>query len=295
MMGGSGSGISRRKVLGSIGALAGAGVAGWYHKDNNYVDTDEDGIPDELESSESYHDYLESIYEDQFEGLDPDRKDLMIDVRYIGDASISKEVKEYTENLFRENGIHAQWLDHPGDYPEDWFNEEYDRNVIKTLWPTNSFYEEQVEDDLKNTSIQLMVLPDNEESERKIRNGSEVINSEDGGRTGVSFGNRAVMIERDSLNQEAILALHEIGHTWLCHDYSNPDNVGLMGYDNLIDHISTDSEAVIDYMPWEWEIIHDNMENIRDTTGADVIGRKCLVEGEAENIIDSIMEKLDNL
>lgn len=285
MTGSSGNGMSRRKVLEGIGALAGVGVVSWYHEDNNYTDTDEDGIPDELESSESYHNYLKSIYGAQFNGLDPDRKDLIIDARYIGDASISKETKEYTERLFRENGIHAQWLDHPAEYPEDWFKEEYDRSVIEALWPTNSFYEEQVEDELKNTSIQLIVLPANEGSERKIQNGWEVINSENGGSAGVSFGNRAMMVEKDSFNNEATLALHEIGHTWLCHDYNNPDNVGLMGYENLIGYISTNPEAVIDYMPWEWETIHDNLENIRDTTGADVIGRKCLVEEEAKNIL----------
>ncbi len=282
---------SRRRVLGLAAAVAGASLVNRYILEDD-VDTDEDGLSDELEQSDIFHEDMQELYGDQFEGLDVGRKDFLIDGRYIGDASVSAETKDYVEDLFRDNGIHAQWLDHPGQYGEDWFDQEYDYTVRETIGPVNSFYAEHVEDSLKDTAVQLIVLPGTGNEKRMIYNRISELRGEDGEASGASLGNRAVMGERDNPVVETYMALHEIGHTWICHDYDNPDNNGVMGVESPADFLDDDIDTVLDFMPWEWEKIHENMDNIQDETGLDIVFRPCIWQESAHGVYDSVKDRL---
>lgn len=262
----------RRAVLelaGSLGAFGGLGVVA-YTSDRRYVDEDGDGIPDSKERSGSFHDYLRGVFgADQFEGLDPRRKDLLVDARYVGDAGIADPTKARIAELFRENGIFLQWLDHPRRYDRERFEERYGYGSKDVLWASGSFYREEVEEPLRNVALQLIVLPGGHGSPGRARIHSWPLLSgsdRDGTATGVSYGNRAVAVERESVEAEAKLVLHELAHLGLCHD-DDPDNIGVMG-----------TGQDLDLADQEWETLRANLENVRDTTGFDILFRRCILE-----------------
>ncbi len=262
---------SRRKFLQTAGATLGApltlGTA--YRSDRSFEDRDEDGIPDELERSATFDRRLEELFGTAFEGLDPERKDLLVDVRYVGDASIDERVSTYLEALFRDNGIHMQWLEYPDHYDEEWFLEEYGYNVRRTLWSRSSFYHEEIESDLKDVAFQLVVVPGKPESPYEGAVYSPWINHLEGGRydgwtNGMNVGNRAVMGSSEIAREQARVALHEIAHLVLCHD-DDPSNDGVMGTNEEIDLTAA-----------EWAQMRSGLDAIRDTTGYDVALRRCL-------------------
>lgn len=256
----------RRRLLaatgGVIAAATGAGILGISH-DQSYRDVDEDGIPDSLERSTRFHQRLETVFEEEVEALDPRRKDLLVDVRYIGGTSISDEAKAYLRELFHENGIFLQWLDHPSAYDLDTVRERYGLSIEGLLVSPTGFYWDQVESFLRNVAFQLVVVPGREtDFERRLlysRFYDDHVN-------GMNVGNRAAIVQRDSSAAEAELALHEIAHLALCHD-EDPDNLGPMG-----------QETELDLTEPEWETLRNNLSKIHDATGLDVVSRQCLIE-----------------
>ncbi len=265
--------LTRRDLLTYAGATVGstgfAALLG-YHQDRRYEDRDEDGIPDELERSDRLHQYMTDLFGDDFDGLDPSRPDLLVDVRYVGEASVTSGTKRALETLFRDRGIYMQWLDYPYRYEEAWFKDRYGYQVERILWPHMSFYEEQVEERLKNIAVQLIVLPHNAdadglESLYALHRGSDF--------AGVSLGNRCLMIAKDTPEGEARLALHEIAHLGLCHDYGD-ENRGVMGYQTEKTDLTDD----------EWRSLRNRLSNVRDSTGFDIALRECLGEEIAHDL-----------
>lgn len=262
---------SRRGVLKSLGGVLtvpfGIGASA-YSVDRSYQDDDEDGIPDSLERSTEFNDWIASIFGEQFSGLDPSRRDLLVDVRYVGDWCVSDATRELIIERFRTNGIHLQWLEHPHRYDRVAFERQYGYNTKRILWSPRSFYRQAVEPRLQNVAFQLIVVPGFPDGphERRLYSPSTAAQSREstGYVNGLNTGNRAVVASRYSHEIEAKLILHEIAHYALCHS-TDPANTGVMG---------TNDEA--DLMDAEWKQLREGLGAIRDTTGVDVLLRRCL-------------------
>jgi len=262
---------TRRSLLtwcgGAVTAPFGIGASA-YSLDRSYQDTDGDGIPDSLERSVEFNNWVRSVFGEQFTGLDDSRRDLLVDVRYVGDWTVSAATRELIVELFRENGIHLQWLEHPTRYDRAAFERQYGYNAKRILWSPRSFYHQTIEPRLKNVAFQLIVVPGFADGphERKLYSPATAAHGSDskGYVNGLNTGNRAVVASRYSHEIEAKLILHEIAHYALCHS-TDPTNTGVMG---------TNEEA--DLMEWEWEKLRGGLGAIRDTTGVDVLLRRCL-------------------
>lgn len=271
---------SRRTVLKSIGGAASApfGLAAAYHTDRAYPDRDEDGIPDGLKESDEFHDRLEELFgSEQFDGLATGRTDFLIDARYVGDASVPDSVKRALERVFRDHGIHMQWLDYGTRYEAAQFEKEYGYDVRRTLWADDSFYRREVEDDLKDVAFQLLIVPgkpDQPHQGRVYSPWSDHVIDEwfDGWVNGMNVGNRAIIGDRSSPREQARLALHEIAHLALCHD-DDPDNQGVMGTGEAVNLTGS-----------EWRRFRENLDNVHDTTGFDVAFRRCLLTEQGSRL-----------
>lgn len=125
------------------------------------------------------------------------------------------------------------------------------------------FYWNQVESFLRNVAFQLVVAPGCESAVGKRQLYSQFHDDYVNGR---NISNRAAVVQRDSPGAEAELALHEIAHLALCHD-TDPANPGPMG-----------RETVVDLTEAEWEALRNNLRNIHDATGIDVVSHRCLIE-----------------
>jgi hypothetical protein len=268
-VGGSGE-PGRRDVLklfgGAVTAPFGIGATA-YSLDRTYEDADSDAIPDSLEDSAEFNAWLTELFgAEQFEGFDPDRRDLLVDVRYVGETTVSERTKRALVELFRSNGIYLQWLDYPERYDRGRFERTYGYDARRILWSPWSFYHRTVERRLKNVALQLVVVPGFGEGAypgrlyspwTKFHTGSGYV-------SGLNTGNRAVVADRQSHEIEAKLILHEIAHYALCHS-TDPENTGVMG---------TNEE--FDLMAHEWEALRAGLGSIRDTTGFDVAFQRCL-------------------
>lgn len=262
---------TRRSVLRSIGGIGATvvGSAAAYRYDRTYEDHSGDGIPVELKRSEAFHDRLVDLFgSESFEGLEPGRVDFLVDARYVGDATVDDAVKRHLEDLFRDNGIYMQWLDHPNRRGERRFLEEYGNDARDILWSRRSFYAREVESDLKNVALQLVVVPGRREPphEGKVYTHlSDILGDSQstGWVNGMNTGNRAVIGHRESLREQARLALHEIAHLVLCHDDA-PTNSGVMGI-----------QERVDLTPAEWSQFRNGLDAVRDTTGYDIALRRC--------------------
>lgn len=267
------TGFSRRRVLASAGGTVAASLGIGrlaYRADRSYEDATGDGIPDATKRSEAFDGFVrEEFGADQFEGLEPGRRDLLLDARYVGEAAVSTGTKRRMEDLFRDHGIHLQWLDHPETYDRRWFESTYGYEVGHILWPRRSFYHDQVHEDLRDVSVQLVVVPDdtNPESNGRLDSYWHELHDRDDNILGMSLGNRAVVTEQDALEDELKLVLHEVAHLALCHD-DDPGNTGVMG--------PPDVEAVPDLLDREWERLRSGLDNVRDTTGLDIVLRRCI-------------------
>lgn len=226
-----------------------------------FEDADRDGIPDAIERSDAYDRFVRDRFGDeQFQGLDPNRRDLLIDARYIGSATITAETKRFVRKAFRAHGIYLQWLDYPVRYPVGPFADQYGDRVERILWPIASFYADEIEEKLRDTALQVIALPESEEDLKAlyaIQQGHEV--------QGMSFGNRCLVTESASTGAETVLVMHEIGHLALCH---NEDSASVM---------STSPEQPR-LTAREWARLREGLPNIRDTSGFDIATRKCLLE-----------------
>lgn len=256
----------RRRLLATAGSIiaaaTGVGIFGLSHN-QSYQDVDKDGIPDSLERSTRFHQRLETTFEQDVKGLDPSHKDLLVDVRYIGGTSISDEAKTHLQGLFHENSISLHWLEYPRAYDLDIVQKQYGTSVEGLLVLPNGFYWNQVESFLRNVAFQLVVVPGRDSNFEKRQLYTRLY---DDHINGMNIGNRAAIIQRDSPAAEAELALHEIAHLALCHD-DNPDNPGPMG-----------QETMLNLTEQEWETLRNNLRNIHDATGIDVVARRCLIE-----------------
>lgn len=255
----------RRWLLGVVGGLIAAttGVGAVVRlRDNPYSDMDGDGIPDSLERSQHFHQQLQRIFDEEIEPLNPSRKDLLIDVRYIGGTSISMDAKDYLRELFRNNGIFLQWLDHPVEYDLQMVYDRYGIDTESLLVAQDGFYWNQIEPLLRNVAFQVLVVPghrgDPDDGQLYSRFYRDHIN-------GMNFGNRAAVAYRDEADDQAELVLHEIAHLVLCHD-DDSDNLGVMG-----------QEEEIDLTDHEWEQFRNGLHHIHDSSGLELVTRRCLL------------------
>lgn len=239
-----------------------------YRSDRSYPDVDEDGIPDHKKRSPTIDARLTDTFGDHFDGLELGRRDLLLDVRYVGDVTVPLQVKRAIERRFRDNGIHLQWLDYPDRYPLDWFEDRYGNNARQILWGGSSFYRDEIEPEFKDIALQLVLVPGALSGRYRGRIYSpwaDVAGTHSNGYiNGMNFGNRAVAAERLDPWEQARLIFHEIAHLALCHD-DDPDNRGVMGTNEVL--TLTDAE---------WEKLRSNLDNVRDTTGYDLLLRSCL-------------------
>ncbi len=275
---------SRRRVLRSVGGMiglsAGAGSLS-YTADRSFVDEDGDGIPDRKERSKTFHERVASLFGDgQFEGLDPERRDFLIDVRYVEGTSIHSETKRNIVARFRDNGVYAQWLDYPTTYDRDAFEANYGPNVKALLWSQDSFYRQEIEPVMRDIAVQLLVVPGRN---RERHTGlvyspwANVLGSGvDGHVNGFSVGNRAVVGDRQQRWEQERIVFHELAHLVLCHD-DDPENTGVMG---------TNEE--IKLTDGEWEKFRSGLDNVRDTTGYDIALRRCLWEACLTDVADRV-------
>jgi hypothetical protein len=264
----------RRRFLGAIAATitAALGVGTLASlKNNSDQDTDQDGLPDSLEQSSQFHHKLEAIFEKEVEPLDPNRKDLLIDARYIGETSISDEAKGYLQDLFSKNGINLQWLDYPVRYNSEMVHERYGMDVESILFTPDGFYWNQIDPSLRNIAFQLIVVPGRKSDPAK---GQIYCKFYKDYVSGMNLGNRALVTQRDKPTDQAALALHEIAHLVLCHD-PDSDNPGQMG-----------QQAEIDLTEQEWEQFRNGLDNIRDSSGIDVAFRRCLLEDYSDGSVE---------
>jgi len=241
-----------------------------YGLDRSYRDADGDGIPDSLEGDADFEAWLTSVFgDDQFSGLDPTRRDLLVDVRYVGEMAVRERTKSRLVELFRANGIHLQWLDYPDRYDRSRFERRYGYNTREILWSPRSFYHRTVERRLKNVAFQLIVVPGFGEGPHHEYLYSPWTEFEGGSGyvSGFNTGNRAVVAGSHSHEAEAKLICHEIAHYALCHS-TDPENTGVMG-----------SQERLDLQPDEWATLRDGLGAIRDTTGVDVAFQQCLWAG----------------
>lgn len=280
---------TRRETLRHAGGLFGTatGLGTLTQRvDESYADQSDDGIPDLLKESESFHQYVEDLFgADQFDGLDPERKDLLLDVRYVGRTTISETTKTRIEDRFRSNGIYVQWLDYPQRYGQDAFETEYGYNGERILWPNGSFYDYEVEDELKNVAVQVIVVPseaDANANQHLHATFHTLSNSEGGDFSGMSFGNRAVVTDQDTVREEVGLIMHEVAHLALCHDESS-ENTGVMG--------PVREEA--DLMDYEWEKLRENLDNVRDQTGYDIALRPCIWREYYDEVVGEEVEETE--
>jgi len=264
---------SRRGVLKTLGGLVttplGTGATA-FGLDRSYRDVDGDGIPDSLEDDAAFEAWLAGVFgRDQFSGLDSDRRDLLVDARYVGEMTVRERTKSRLIELFRANGIHLQWLDYPDRYDRTRFERQYGYNAQEILWSPRSFYHRTVERRLKNIAFQLIVVPGFGEGphHEHLYSPWTKFDSGSGYVSGFNTGNRAVVAGRHSHEAEAKLICHEIAHYALCHS-TDPDNTGVMG-----------SQAELDLQPDEWKALRNGLGAIRDTTGVDVAFQRCLWAG----------------
>lgn len=264
--------LSRRQLLGLGGGIIttfGIGSVAAYRRDRSFPDTDADGIPDAVKRSASVHENLTSVFgPSTFDGFEVGRRELVIDTRYVGESSIAPRTKTRLRDRFAANDIHLHWLDYPTAYDRTWFEATYGYQVERILLPYHSFYRHHVETFLKNIAIQLIVLP---VASPELQSLYAV--SRDDEFNGVSFGNRCLVAPPASPDSEAKLVLHEIGHLVLCHDFSG-DNTGVMGPE----------PAELDFTDGEWDQFRNGLSNVRDTTGADITMRRCIIEETASDL-----------
>lgn len=255
---------SRRQFLATTGgvALPSALLSG--ARARPMADRDDDGLPDGVETSADAHERLRERFGDAFEGFDPDRPDLLVDVRLVGDAAIDPAVVEHLTRRFDEHGINLQWLTYPDRYDEAAFVDDYANNVRRILWSPGSFYFDKVEEFLQPLAFQLIVVPGKRDDPYAGRVYSPYAryvmgHPYDGWINGMCVGNRAVIGDREAPREQARLALHEIGHLALNHD-DDPDNHGVMGTHRRID--LTDAE---------WTQLREGLSAVRDSTGYDFL------------------------
>lgn len=264
---------SRRGVLETVGGLIAAPVgigATAYGLDRSYRDVDGDGIPDSLEADGDFETWVTDVFgADQWSGLDSARRDLLVDVRYVGETEVRERTKSRVVELFRANGIHLQWLDYPDRYDRSRFERRYGYNVREILWSPWSFYHQAVERRLKNVALQLIVVPGFAEGPHREYLYSPWTEFEAGSGyvRGFNTGNRAVVAGSHGHEAEAKLICHEIAHYALCHS-TDPENTGLMG-----------TQDELDLQPDEWAALRTGLDAIRDTTGFDVVFQRCLWAG----------------
>lgn len=152
-------GKDRRTLLKSVGVSLAVGATALGGR-SGYVDDDGDGIPDHIERSAAFEERLADCFgADQVESIDPDRPNLLIDARYVEGTGVSDAATAYLEDLFREHGIHAQWLDYPHVYDREHFEASYGAEVRSVLWGRSSFYREEVESWLRDVAVQIVVVP----------------------------------------------------------------------------------------------------------------------------------------
>lgn len=240
-----------------------------------YGDRDGDGIPDTDERSASVHRTLADIFgDDQFDGFGAERRDLLVDARYVGEATVDPAATRAIEHQFRENGIHLQWLEYPTTYDLDRFASQYGFQVERILWPHQGFYEHEVEDILKDIAIQVVVLPEDHgrlETTYAVHHGDRL--------EGVSFGNRCLISEQRSTKGNHVLLLHELGHLALCHN-EDPDDPSVMAPQPEEPYLTER----------EWDELRENLDNVRDSTGFDIGYRRCMLQEYRDDLVAAVSD-----
>ena len=262
--------LLRATALAASGPAAGGAVG--YRLDRHRISETGDG----LEESAALEARLESTFGDRFEGLDPDRLDLLVDVREVGDASVTPETARRIESLFRAHDIHLQWLVHPEPIDRRWFEGSFGYDAGRILWGPGSFYR-RIDPWLRRSALQLVVVHGTQGAGDEGVLSSPLAGATGGlfGRSvnGYSLGSRAAVATRRDREEEASLVLHELAHLGLCHA-TDPANDGVMG-----------SAERVGLTESEWDQLRRRVSNVHETTGLDVMLRPCLWRETLEGLV----------
>lgn len=256
--------VSRRDVLAKGALLGGAVIGGYMYRDRiidgaadaaellyrmsrRPGDTSLDGLPDRLKDSDTFHQYIEETFDTTFDGLDPDRKDLLIDARYVEGETFPDDAKTYIEDLFGwRTDITLHWLDYPETYTRDTFITDHEHRPAEILWRDGGFYDEEVEDMLKDTALQVVFAPgaqdDGHDGQLYCEPGEEYV-------AGFSAVNRSVVGSVGTAEDRTKTTLHEIAHLGnYHHNYDDPQDRGVLG-----------QNEVTDLTPAQWDRLQDRL------------------------------------
>ena len=262
---------NRRSVLFGVGGISTAGVLpGTLTSETigSDVGSSGDGIPDTVKRSHAFESFINRYYDTTwYSGLTVGEKDLLLDVRSVGAVDIPTSVKHFLIQLFAEQDIHLHWLDYKHRYDQAQFYDRYGPNSRSILWSRDSFYHTVVENRMHDIALQVVLIKgilDGPQRGKIYSPWADVLGERGGFINGMNFGNRLVAAERAARWEQTRLLFHEIAHLSLCHD-SAPGNTGVMG-----------TNAALRLTTNEWEIFRNNLDNVNDRTGSDVIFRECL-------------------
>ncbi|MDY6770371.1 MAG: twin-arginine translocation signal domain-containing protein [Candidatus Nanohaloarchaea archaeon] len=237
--------VTRRGFLAAVAATA-AGCAATVR------DGDEDGLSSLDE--ERLQRAVEERYGERLE-LDPDRKDLIVDARYVESEGFADGHKAYYEELFADHGIDLHWLDHPSGgelYDRERFVEEvsYEEDAILAC---DGFYDEAVDEVMQEHALQLFFVPGKPEEphEGLIRSDDNPGRDGDHFFTGYSRGDRAAIGSAPEGEWRRKITLHEMGHLGVDHHYESEGNDGVMG-----------SYEEADFTDAEWRELRESLPNV---------------------------------
>lgn len=260
--------VSRRELLMLAGA-AGAGLAGagYVHRDRimagsrdavedvyrrirQRTDGDLDGLPDALEESEQFQQYVEDVFQTTVEPFDAEQKDLIIDARYVEGETVPEDHKQYIERLFADRiDVNVRWMDHPETYDREQFLADYGYDPAAMLWGDDSFYEQEVADELKDVALQVVFVPGKQSEPQE---GALYCAPGDRYLRGFSAVNRAVVTGNLPPEQRLRTTLHEIAHLGnYTHNYGDEADKGVFG-----------QNVVTDLTGQQWERLHDRLHYV---------------------------------
>lgn len=213
--------VDRRGFLKTVGGTvvgaAGAGLGVKHAPDNDGIDLlTEYGVPSALDE------YLHEYGTTANDVLDPYEKDLLVELWYIDDATLSCGVKEKLYNVFSDEDITVSWFERglSSDVAD-----RYGNSADNLLNGSESLYEQEVPEVAQRHMIQAFVLP-YDTIDHMNCDGDQVH------RRGVA--NAAKLTVENRSNSR--LFGHELIHTGgVPHDYNNTENDGLMGHEDLDD------------------------------------------------------------
>ncbi len=239
------------------------------------------GVPDYLKDNSRFEAELEDLYIEDFEGFDPDRPNVLVDVIPVGDHQLEEEVARAIEEVHNEapvgdEGINAFVGRRKPEYayPEDEFVNEYggDAAMIHGVKEGyDDFFEREVPAELRVAAIQVLRTPGVQSSSYDLPEGAleftedldweEEYCDNDHGCVymAIASGTNIVMAPEEGFKHfygdEYIegtkrVALHDIGHAFDLEHSDNPQDV-------MYAEEGVQADSDLSFTPEEWKVVED--------------------------------------